>query len=162
MTNRFEAEWEAAKVEVAQRYDKARCEGKCLLCYGDKVFRTYDGGGPIEEQCFACSGTGLPEWAYYFAFGTLVDPSVMHRFDPKAKFLAKAVLTGYEKQGLNILEAPGRVVAGVLWEITPEGRKHLDGYEGYPKNYRTIPVTVVCVDGHQKDAFAYQLTVRWK
>jgi gamma-glutamylcyclotransferase len=51
--------------------------------------------------------------------------------------------------------AKGKVVEGVLWEITEADLKGLDEYEGYPKVYVRRNVEVESSDGQKMQAFAY-------
>ena len=49
----------------------------------------------------------------------------------------------------------GKVVEGVLWEISETDLKALDEYEGYPKVYVRRNVEVDTFDGRKMQAFAY-------
>ena len=51
---------------------------------------------------------------------------------------------------------------GVLWEITPECEKSLDGYEGYPHLYGKQTVRVRNKAGMQMDVMAYVMNAPYK
>lgn len=83
-----------------------------------------------------------------------------------AKFVAAATLQDHELNftgtstmwggGVADLNpAKGRVVEGVLWEITEADLKALDEYEGYPKLYVRRNVEVETRDGRKAEAFVY-------
>lgn len=93
----------------------------------------------------------------YFAYGTLVKEEVMRRFCPDAEFVCEGFLRGWRKSGLNIEPDERCTTKGILWNITDENRKALDGYEHYPDWYVTIPVTVETEKGNVL-AFAYRYT----
>jgi gamma-glutamylcyclotransferase (GGCT)/AIG2-like uncharacterized protein YtfP len=90
----------------------------------------------------------------------------MKRRCPSAKFVAAAKLRDYELNftgtstmwggGVADLKpVKGRVVEGVLWEITEADLKPLDEYEGYPRVYVRRNVEVETRDGRKMQAFAY-------
>ena len=55
----------------------------------------------------------------------------------------------------DIQPAPGAVVEGVVWQITPEERDNLDRFEDYPVSYTRKDVTVEAQAGEALSAFAY-------
>ena len=90
----------------------------------------------------------------------------MKRRCRSAKFVAAVTLRDYELNftgtssmwggGVADLNpAKGKVVEGVLWEITEADLKGLDEYEGYPKVYVRRNVELETPDGQKMQAFAY-------
>jgi cation transport regulator ChaC len=55
----------------------------------------------------------------------------------------------------DIQPAPGEVVEGVVWEITPAHRETLDRFEEYPASYTRKDLAVETWDGRTLAAFAY-------
>jgi len=103
---------------------------------------------------------------FYFAYGSNMERHHMKRRCRSAKFVASATLRDYELNftgtssmwggGVADLNpAKGKVVEGVLWEITEADLKGLDAYEGYPKVYVRRNVEVETPDGRKMEAFAY-------
>lgn len=62
----------------------------------------------------------------------------------------------------TIFPEEGSQVEGVLWEITPECEKSLDGYEGYPHLYGKQTVRVRNKAGMQMDVMAYVMNAPYK
>ena len=50
----------------------------------------------------------------------------------------------------------------MLWKITPECKKSLDFYEGYPHLYGKEPVLVQGKDGVKREAMAYTMNAPYK
>jgi gamma-glutamylcyclotransferase (GGCT)/AIG2-like uncharacterized protein YtfP len=102
----------------------------------------------------------------YFAYGSNMERHHMKQRCRSAKFVAAATLRDYELTfsgtssmwggGVADLNpAKGKVVEGVLWEITDADLKALDEYEGYPKVYVRRNVEVEAADGRKMQPFAY-------
>ena len=93
---------------------------------------------------------------YYFAYGMLTDPQIMHGVD----MVGPAELKNFEYQMYryaNVAPKAGSTVEGVLWEIDRDFLSYLDQIEGYPQLYdrRTYPVYV---DGQKYVAEVYVMT----
>jgi len=90
---------------------------------------------------------------------------------PNSKFIRKAFLKdytfvydGYSKKRkgavANIIESPGRIVWGCLYDITEDNIKKLDEKEGYPYSYKKKDVPVFDDDGNVYTAIVYLRTGR--
>ena len=63
-----------------------------------------------------------------------------------------AELEGYEVDNLNIVKKEGEIATGLIVNVTDEGLKNLDWYEGVDKNlYNRIEVEIL-----GEKVFAYQ------
>lgn len=102
----------------------------------------------------------------YFAYGSNMERVQMKRLCPKGRFVSKAKLPDHELAftkmstywggGVaDLRPAKGKVVEGVLWEITEQDLKALDEYEGYPTAYIRKSVKVEAPDGKKIEAIAY-------
>ena len=97
----------------------------------------------------------------YLAYGMNTNSSEMAYRCPQARSLGPAVLEDHEFRfavHADIVECPGSIVEGVLWEITDECLKALDCLEGYPTYYERKTVTVTYVDNNSVDALTYYMT----
>lgn len=78
-----------------------------------------------------------------FVYGTLLVPEVKREvlgFSPSGK---SAVLVGYRKEGLDIIESSNDEVVGEIIEVTEEDLLKLDEYEEVEKGfYRRIKVKI--------------------
>jgi len=100
----------------------------------------------------------------YFAYGSNLNPLQMAARCPGHKVLGRASLPGYTLRfrgygrdwagAVGTVEpAPGQVVHGVLFELTPEHYATLDEYEGYDgpgaasNLYDRVEIEVVREDG---------------
>lgn len=103
---------------------------------------------------------------FYFAYGANMERFHMRRLCPGSRFVSTAKLADHElafvrssptaTSGVADLKmARGKVVEGVLWEITEQDLKALDQYEGYPKEYIRRTMTVETPDGKKVQALAY-------
>src|SRR3972149_3417519 len=83
---------------------------------------------------------------FYFAYGSNMERHHMKRRCRSAKFVAAVTLRDYELNftgtssmwggGVaDLSPAKGKVVEGVLWDISEADLKELDEYEGYHKVY---------------------------
>jgi gamma-glutamylcyclotransferase (GGCT)/AIG2-like uncharacterized protein YtfP len=80
---------------------------------------------------------------------------------PRAKVHAPVTLRNYTLKfnGVaSIGRRNGAEVKGVLWDITPECERSLDRYEGYPRLYGKMNVTVYTDDGEKIRAMVYVMT----
>jgi gamma-glutamylcyclotransferase (GGCT)/AIG2-like uncharacterized protein YtfP len=81
----------------------------------------------------------------YFGYGLNTNPDSMAKRCPAAISLGHAMLLDHKFRfagPADIIKHPGSIVHGVLWDITPECLKSLDGLEGFPhfydREYRTV------------------------
>jgi len=103
----------------------------------------------------------------YFAFGMNMDPETMDYLPGPPIPLGRACLPDWGlrmRAFADIEEAPGEVVYGVLWELTPEALLRLDQREGYQPGgfgmYDRREVTVLDRDGQPEKAIVYFMTDR--
>lgn len=82
----------------------------------------------------------------YFAYGSNMDKDQIEIRCPMAKQIGIGIIANYRIDftrksttrncGVaDIIESPGDVVWGIIYSITEEDLKSLDGYEGYPNYY---------------------------
>jgi gamma-glutamylcyclotransferase len=103
----------------------------------------------------------------YFAYGSNMHPEQMQTRCPGCSFVAAARLRDH---GLvfsrpwaawggggvaDIQPSPGRIVEGVVWQITQTHRGALDEYEEHPTAYTRTDVVVETLAGKRLTAFAY-------
>ncbi len=136
-----------------------------MISQADKALPDYYASKPIELGPGAAymlkrKDTNLTEAGqapiYYFAYGMLTDPQIMHGVD----MVGPAELKNFEYQMhryANVAPKGGSSVQGVLWEIDRDFLSYLDQIEGYPQLYdrRTYPVYV---DGQKYVAEVYVMT----
>lgn len=70
----------------------------------------------------------------YFAYGSNMSRTLMRVLCPGAEALGQARLEGWRCRittsgYASVMRAPGSVVHGVLWRLSPRDRAVLDGYE---------------------------------
>lgn len=85
----------------------------------------------------------MSEKIKFFVYGTLLDPKIKERvlgYSPEGK---PAVLRGYRKRGLDIVESEDDEVSGEIIEVVEEDLAKLDEYEEVEKGlYRRIKVNI--------------------
>jgi gamma-glutamylcyclotransferase (GGCT)/AIG2-like uncharacterized protein YtfP len=102
----------------------------------------------------------------YFAYGSNMARLQMKRLCPGAKFASRGILRDHQlaftRPGgefgggiADLKPVKGRVVEGVLWEVTEAHLKALDEYEEVPRAYVRKSVTLEKPDGTPVTAFAY-------
>lgn len=102
----------------------------------------------------------------YFAYGCNMARLHMKRLCPGAKFASRGILRDHQlaftRPGgefgggtADLKPVKGRVVEGVLWDVTEEHLKALDEYEEVPRAYVRKSVTLEKPDGTPVTAFAY-------
>jgi gamma-glutamylcyclotransferase (GGCT)/AIG2-like uncharacterized protein YtfP len=108
----------------------------------------------------------------YFAYGSNLNPRQMSARCPGHRVLGRATLRdhalrfgGYGRDWAGavatVVPAPGEVVHGVLFELTPEHVRALDEYEGYDgpgegtNLYERVERMVVTADGGAVAALTY-------
>ncbi len=95
---------------------------------------------------------------YYFAYGSNCNTKQMAYRYPKAKDLGAVTLHDYAlefRHYATIRQHNGKMVKGVLWELTKECEKNLDRYEGFPSHYKKDFVTVELENGNTCNAMVY-------
>ena len=107
----------------------------------------------------------------YFAYGTNLSSQHMGRTCPSATFIMKADLPNFgiefrhyseTRQGgiSSIVEAPGKMARGVLYEIRVEEIEELDIVESVPEGlYRRDTFLVVGEDGSWHEAELYRVAI---
>lgn len=92
-----------------------------------------------------------------FVFGTLMSQTTLDMLGVAPTERQNAVLPGFRKEGLNIIEDPSTEAPGHYFLIDERELEKLDRYEGLPHLYRRFLVNVK-VGQEWKRAYAYQLT----
>jgi gamma-glutamylcyclotransferase (GGCT)/AIG2-like uncharacterized protein YtfP len=108
----------------------------------------------MNLQDFEKSPAGRPQ--YYFAYGMLTDPDVMHG----VHMVGAAQLQNYQFELLqyaNVYTRQGSTVWGTLWQVDQDVIRELDYIEGYPDFYTRRKVTVTS-QGHKYKAEVYTMT----
>jgi gamma-glutamylcyclotransferase (GGCT)/AIG2-like uncharacterized protein YtfP len=110
----------------------------------------------------------------YFAYGSNLNPRQMAERCPGHRVVARAMLLDHELRFrgygrdwagavATVEPAQGRVVHGVLFELTPAHYEALDEYEGYDgpsaatNLYERVVRSVVLEDGSERRAFTYAM-----
>jgi len=86
-----------------------------------------------------------PSNFFYFAYGSNMNPERIRLRIPEARPLGRATLKGWrvaERLYADIEKARGGRVEGVLYCVSETELRRLDAYEGYPRVYDCIPVSV--------------------
>jgi gamma-glutamylcyclotransferase (GGCT)/AIG2-like uncharacterized protein YtfP len=97
----------------------------------------------------------------YFAYGLNMDADGMAHRAPGAKLTGTATLDAHRfaigRAGhATILPSAWERVHGVLWELSEEGERGLDDFEGISEGlYRKDQVTVTRADGTRVEALTY-------
>jgi len=102
----------------------------------------------------------------YFAYGSNLNRKQMLERCPnsKPKFIAtlpnyKLVFVGWSRQWrggvASIRPFRGEKVLGAVYEISDRDLGRLDGYEGYPRSFNRLNVTVFNEDGEPIQAVTY-------
>lgn len=100
---------------------------------------------------------------YYFAYGSNLNKEQMMSRCPDAIPVTKAKLKGYQltfNRVADIVEEEQAITWGAIYTVSPEDIKKLDRYEGYPRLYDKMPVTVEDDQGRIHQAFAYVLAIK--
>ena len=108
--------------------------------------------------------------AYIFAYGSLLSPDLMRRVCPSATMVIRAGLPNYEVQfrvpsdtGLGgisgIVESPGKLVRGVVYQVAVSEVEELDALEGVDTGvYRKDRMLVLGEDREWYQADLYRPT----
>lgn len=103
---------------------------------------------------------------YYFAYGSNMLHAQMQERCPDSRFVKAVRLQGYKfiydgysttRKGpvANVIESPGDVVWGGLYEISEGHLKSLDRCEGYPRSYQRKKLKVHDGTGNIYSAITY-------
>ena len=76
-----------------------------------------------------------------FIYGTLLDPEIRKAVYGRAGELREKTLSGYRKEGLNIMEEEGEEVRGGIIEVDDRELEYLNNYEGLGRLYKIINVS---------------------
>jgi gamma-glutamylcyclotransferase (GGCT)/AIG2-like uncharacterized protein YtfP len=107
---------------------------------------------------------GVRPTTYYFAYGSNLHLKQMKKRCPTSKYVGRAQLLNYRWQinqrgYANVVKAEGRVVEGLVFEITPLDEARLDINEGVSKNaYAKQNMTVHL---HRADSCLYRRPTAW-
>lgn len=106
---------------------------------------------------------------YYFAYGSNMNLNQMEYRCPAATVVENVRVEDYRLafcgrgSGVaTILPEKGSHVDGVLWKITQECEKSLDGYEGYPHLYGKETVCVKNKSGRKRNVMVYTMNAPYK
>jgi gamma-glutamylcyclotransferase (GGCT)/AIG2-like uncharacterized protein YtfP len=106
---------------------------------------------------------------YYYAYGSNLSTRYVRHYCPSAAFVMRADLPNYRvefrhysenRQGgiSSIVEAPGQLVRGVIYDITEEELIELDILEGVPEGLYTRDTFLVQgEDGQWHEADLYRV-----
>jgi gamma-glutamylcyclotransferase len=103
---------------------------------------------------------------YYFAYGSNLNKKQMRERCPDSKSLFRATLpnyklifTGWSRQWrggvASIKPFRGEKVMGAIYEVSDTDLRKLDKHEGYPIEYKRLPVRVFNEDGDAVEATTY-------
>ena len=96
----------------------------------------------------------------YFAYGSNMDPAQMEARCPDARALGQASLADWEvhigTRGVaTVVETPGAVTWGVLWEVSPSDVLSLDHHEGVAAGRYRREILTVESPGSTQSALIY-------
>lgn len=97
----------------------------------------------------------------YFAYGSNLNKKQMKARCPESVPITKTVLKNFKlvfNYYADIVEIPGEIVYGAVYDVSDSDIKKLNRYEGYPRHYEIINVEVEDDDGKSYKAFAYVMT----
>ena len=106
----------------------------------------------------------------YFSYGSFLDSETLKKHCSGARFVSRAILPNFEVQfnffsktyngGVTGVEpSPGKMVHGVIYDLSLEELKHLDSIEGIPQGiYYRQKVLVVNEQGRLLTAETYRTT----
>ena len=107
---------------------------------------------------------------YYFAYGSNLSTNYIHDYTPSATFVMKADLPNYKIEfrryskdlsgGISsIIETPGDLVKGVIYEVKASELDALDILENVPEGiYRRDTYCVLGEDSHWHRADLYRVS----
>jgi len=96
----------------------------------------------------------------YFVYGSNMDPAQMESRCPGARALGRAHLAEwevriYERGFATVINAPGSVTWGVLWDVSPSDVRSLDRYEGVADGLYRREILTVQGPEHAHTALIY-------
>jgi len=104
----------------------------------------------------------MSDHRYYFAYGSNMDPyQMLKERCPGAEPVGVGTLNGFRfvinNRGVATITAEeGTIVYGVVWNISADHQKTLDGYEGVADNwYSKHDVQITLEDGTTIEALVY-------
>lgn len=107
---------------------------------------------------------------YHFSYGSNLNIEFLHQYVPSASYLMKAYLPNYEVQfrfwsktrqgGIStIIEKPGCIVHGVIYECNEEEMKRLDVLESVPQGlYKRESFKLLGENGKWVNADLYRVS----
>ena len=107
---------------------------------------------------------------YYFAYGSNLSSKYVHDYTPSATFVMKADLPNYKVEfchysknmrgGISsIVETPGTLVKGVIYDVQESELEELDILESVPEGvYRRDTYFVMGEDGQWQRADLYRVS----
>lgn len=107
---------------------------------------------------------------YYFAYGSNLSTKFIRDYTPSATFVMKADLPNYKVEfrhyssnlggGISsIVETPGAMVKGVIYDVAESELEELDILENVPEGiYRRDTYLVLGEDGHWHRADLYRVS----
>lgn len=99
----------------------------------------------------------------YFAYGSNLNTVQMKGRCSDSHPVTKVKLKDYKlvfNRVADIIESKDDLVYGAVYEVSDDDVKKLDRYEGYPRLYTKINVTVEDEFGEVYDVFAYVMTLK--
>ena len=100
---------------------------------------------------------------FYFAYGSNLNQQQMQNRCPDSVPVAKVKLKGYRlafNRVADIVKKEGAVTWGAIYTVSPGDIKNLDRYEGYPRVYTKLEITVEDEAGTAYPAFAYLMAIK--
>ena len=92
-----------------------------------------------------------------FGYATLSNAFVRYAVVGRAVPSAAAGLSGWEREGRNLVVAPDGQVRGRLFSVSPDELARLDRYERAGERYRRLPL--VLDDGRTAWVYVFELEV---
>ena len=92
-----------------------------------------------------------------FGYATLANAFVRYAVVGRAVPSEAAALTGWEREGRNLVVAPDGQVRGRLFSVSPEELTRLDRYERAGDRYRRLPLALN--DGRTAWVYVFELAM---
>lgn len=97
---------------------------------------------------------------YYFAYGSNMSTTQMHRRCPGCRKIGRARLQGYRwvistRGYANIIRCENKVVEGVVYEISSADEAALDEYEGVAAGGYFKKTLTICLGEEELEAMVY-------
>jgi gamma-glutamylcyclotransferase (GGCT)/AIG2-like uncharacterized protein YtfP len=97
----------------------------------------------------------------YFAYGSNLNKKQMKNRCPDSVPVVKVILKNYKlvfNYFADVVETPGEIVYGAVYDVSNSDIRKLNRYEGYPRHYDIINIKVEDDEGKAYKAFAYVMT----